>query len=351
VPHHLCDGQSAYDVVRSYCRLIAGEAPPQLVFPPDTEVPLSKLVQFAGSFPENNPDQDDRFVNPSDNFALGIAPVMKYIGHTFLQSAKAMIGLSEGHEERYIHLPNGLVQEWRRNCQEELEEAVAQGKLEAAAGVELSKNDVITAWFLKVLVWSMVSLIISLTCLLTRQCAFAHTTPDEGPVDFMYNFNYRSALEAPEPGTLYLHNSFYNIRTHWSSLREFQEASLASISLAIRLSVLRNRQPWAIHRSLKYWEQNINEAVVFGSPGTRLDFLPILSPWTTFEYNGMDFTEALAQKSQRDGVQGKVIFTHPYVALPMSIAVKPFAIVLKDGHGGYWLRSTLLSSGWKAHEI
>jgi len=79
----------------------------------------------------------------------------------------------------------------------------------------------------------------------------------------------------------------------------------------------------------------------------RLAFLPVISSWTTFEYNGMDFANAL-KGGRREGV-GKVVFTLPKVALPLGITVAPLAIVVKDGKGGYWLRANLSRRGWRGH--
>ncbi|KAI5776256.1 hypothetical protein EDC01DRAFT_715175 [Geopyxis carbonaria] len=330
MPHQLCDGQSVYDVVKAYSHLIAGKPISRIVLPPDVKTPLSALVEGSDSLPENV-RKNAPFVHPAENFAVGVSPLVKYIGHALLGVASAKIGWGEGERERYIHLPGELVQTWRRECQEELDKAALSGGLGDGAGLELTKNDVITAWFLK--------------------CAYHKTPADDGPVDLMYNFNYRPALKAPEADTTYLHNSYYNIRTNWPSLREFKEASLARVALAVRLSVVRNKQPSAVRNTLEFWEENIANTIAPGPPGCRLSFLPFFSAWTTFEYNGMDFSAALINKTEQDSsnMQGKVIFTHPYAALPMGMTVKPFAISLKDGRGGYWLRSNVLKSGWEGY--
>ena len=103
---------------------------------------------------------------------------------------------------------------------------------------------------------------------------------------------------------------------------------------------------------LEFQEQHITELVAPGAKGTRLAFLPFVSSWTTFPYNGMDFSGALAAGDGKDGKEaeeGKVVFVQPRVALPLGIMVDPLAIVLKDGEGGYWLRANLSKTGWKGH--
>jgi hypothetical protein len=75
----------------------------------------------------------------------------------------------------------------------------------------------------------------------------------------------------------------------------------------------------------------------------RLAFLPFVSSWTTFGYNGLDFSMRL-KGGRKDGRNGQGI-----VALPLGITVDPLAVVLKDVEGGYWLRANLSKTGWKGH--
>jgi hypothetical protein len=87
-----------------------------------------------------------------------------------------------------------------------------------------------------------------------------------------------------------------------------------------------------------------------GAPGVRYAFISFFSSWTTFNYNGLDLSGALPEAS-RSQDQGKVVFTQPLAALPLGVKMSPFAISLKDGNGGYWLRSALTMSSWKAHAL
>lgn len=85
----------------------------------------------------------------------------------------------------------------------------------------------------------------------------------------------------------------------------------------------------------------------------RLAFLPFVSSWTTFGYNGLDFSAAVVggRKNGEGKGGGKVVFTQPRVALtlPWGIMVDPLSVVLKDGLGGYWIRANLSKRGWKGH--
>lgn len=169
--------------------------------------------------------------------------------------------------------------------------------------------------------------------------------PDDGPIDLMYNFSYRLALPAPAPNETYLKNSYYELRLHWDSLSAFQNASLATLALAIRTAVLQNKQPQIIKANLEFQEQHAGDFMAPGG-GMRFGFLPFVSSWVAWGYIGMDFGAAL--KEGETG--GKVVFTLPRVALPLGIVVNPLAVVLKDGEGGYWIRGNLSNTGWKGHD-
>lgn len=88
----------------------------------------------------------------------------------------------------------------------------------------------------------------------------------------------------------------------------------------------------------------------------NLAMLPFISSWTTFDYNGMDFSGALEGSKgrtiggRRDATIGRVVFTQPRVALPLGVTVDPLAIVLKDGFCGFWIRANLSDVGWRGHK-
>jgi len=134
------------------------------------------------------------------------------------------------------------------------------------------------------------------------------------------------------------------MRVHWDSLQEFQNSTLANLAMAIRTSILCNRQPQIIKANVEFQEQHIADS--FAPTPSRL---PYVTSWTAFEHNGMDFSAALVG-GRRDGAEeGKVVFTQPKAGFPFGIILDE-AVVLKDGSGGYWIRATLSQTGWKGHD-
>jgi hypothetical protein len=148
------------------------------------------------------------------------------------------------------------------------------------------------------------------------------------------------------PNQCYIHNSFYSIRTHFETLSKFQNSPLSRIALESKLTVTRNKQPSVVKATLQFYESRPTQA--FAPYPTdepcAVEFVPIISHWTGFDFNSLDFSGALKVGS------GKVIYTQPKGGLPMNVAIKPTIFVLKDGRGGYWIRSLLLGRGWKGVE-
>jgi hypothetical protein len=150
VPHHLCDGQSTFTVVKAYCDLVSNRPIPKLVPSPDITTPLSTQVEGKDSLPAGISMENARFLNPAENLAVGNLYLAQNLGYLMGQGFGRLVGVVPQTEERYIHLSRQLVQRWRDDCQKELERMAKDGELPEGAGIELTKNDVITAWYLKV---------------------------------------------------------------------------------------------------------------------------------------------------------------------------------------------------------
>ncbi|KAI5844027.1 hypothetical protein DFP73DRAFT_75213 [Morchella snyderi] len=336
VPHHLVDGKGMFEIVSAYATTLSRgtESLPQLVLPLDVHVlrgngsegvKLSELVEGKDDLPETV-KEGARFVDPRENFTTGLWSLVKFIVRLLVnQVLRPMVGLGEKGEDRYVHVSGACIEDWVKRCQVELDKAAERGELEEGAGLRLTRNDVLSAYWLK--------------------AGHAALKPDNGPIDLMYNLNYRPHLRSASPGTTYLHNSYYNIRANFPSFSAFQKLPLSRLALEIRLCVLRNKQPSAVRKTLQFMEDTVDKVLSPGVPGGRPDFLPFLSSWTTFEYNRLDFSGACEK-----GQEGRVEFTHAYCAFPGGIDIRPFGVTLKDGKGGYWIRTWLEKRAWEGHE-
>ncbi|KAF8988280.1 hypothetical protein BDQ17DRAFT_1334624 [Cyathus striatus] len=253
-PHHLFDGQACYDVVHAYVSILSGRSIPQLIPPPDIDPSSPKALEGRISY----------------------RPALR-----------AVLGLEEKDEEKMVHLPAEFVESLRNGCQDELEEDTLEGEMIEGKGLELSKNDVITAWLMK-----------------TRRRHFIRVQLPTFP-------------RSTPTNQTYIHNSFYNIRTSFPSLTQFQSLPLWRVALEMRLTCVRNMQPKAVKSGIRPL------GIYYG---------PILSHWTRFEYLGLDFSEALLDRAEGvKGNEGKVLFMQPLSILPFGLTIKPYALVWKDG--------------------
>ncbi|KAH6905455.1 hypothetical protein BKA70DRAFT_1153136 [Coprinopsis sp. MPI-PUGE-AT-0042] len=325
--HHLCDGQACYDIAKAYCDIVNDRAPLNLIPPPDISCFLSEKINGEDKLlPSVRPG--NHTVGPQSNSVTpGAVPLLTHIGSCVWGKCKAKVGLEEQEDDRMVHLPSAFVSQLRARCQAELDNVAKNGELEEGAGLEVTKNDVVTAWILK--------------------GAYAAFPPsDTQTLNIYYNLNYRPFLDPLPPNQCYIHNSFYSIRTHLDSLSKFQNSPLSRIALESKLTVTRNKQPSVVKATVQFYEARPTQAFAPYPTDEKcaIKFVPYISHWTGFEFNSLDFSGALKIGS------GKVIYTQPRGGLPVNIATKLTVFILKDGRGGYWMRTLLLGRGWKGVE-
>jgi len=131
-----------------------------------------------------------------------------------------------------------------------------------------------------------------------------------------------------------------------SQVRSFG-SSLTPIASRIRRMVLINKQPSQVLRNLQYHEANPDWIKGPINP-MKDEYFPMMTSFTFAGFNSdLDFSKALVSRVKKDkDDQGKVVFTHPFICTPFSAGVDPYIVSMKDGKGGYWLRSVIDEGGW-----
>ena len=150
VPHHFCDGESVYDIVKAYCDTITGEKVASLVMPRDIDCPLSSVLEedTGVTLPTGMGIEGVPYLYPNENLCLGFGPWIRYVGYAISRMVGSKLGIFPKSREQFIHLPGKLVAHWRGECQKELEQLMASD--DGRDVPNLSKLDAITAWFLQV---------------------------------------------------------------------------------------------------------------------------------------------------------------------------------------------------------
>ncbi|BCS04177.1 uncharacterized protein AKAW2_71055S [Aspergillus luchuensis] len=140
ISHHLADGTAAYDVIRAYCDLLAGQPITSPLLPPDAcGHRMSDRVIFND--PQESLVRSITYAEHLANFTIGFWPTLLLIARVVWCLLLRKLRLQETLEERYIYLPNDWVG------------AVHKRALDAFAampvGAQPTRNNVINAWFLK----------------------------------------------------------------------------------------------------------------------------------------------------------------------------------------------------------
>ncbi|KAL4901201.1 hypothetical protein BDW74DRAFT_86715 [Aspergillus multicolor] len=318
--HSLFDGQSCFDIIHFFCDLLSDKPIPKLTLSPDmTGIRMSELIRDA-----NITEEEPRL--PRENvFITSRLSQLKLYAKALVETTVALLTKSEKLTQKLIHLPGPWVDEVRASAQKELDMDLD----DEYPGVELTRNDIIAALYLKMVYSSK------------------RKKPSNDPVDFYGPLNYRSLLERPEDGTYYTHNGIITLRCPFSE-HEIQDASISQIAEKIRLTTTQYKRSAVVKSELRANENRVLAPAIMPIRGSIQRSVPYITPWTTFQYADLDFSGASTRKAGR---KASVIFVNPHLRLFNGQEQPTFSLTtLKDRSGGYWLRGSNTASGWEAFE-
>ncbi|KAL4962711.1 uncharacterized protein BDV14DRAFT_177811 [Aspergillus stella-maris] len=305
--HSIFDGQSCFDIIRFFCDLLNRRDIPRFILPPDVDGRMSDLLEGDGEG-----------AVPSYRSILGTSRLrqMRFFGKVLVQKTRELFHLSERLTYRLIHVPSAWVDEVRSKAQKELE---GNG-----SSVKLTRNDIIAALYLKML--------------------YSPKRARKDPVDFIGPVNYRGLLKPLEEATYYPHNSIIFLRSKLSEC-QVTTSSIGQVAEKIRLSTMQYQDPTVIRAELKRIEDKVVPPAVMEPRGNVQRSIPLLSPWTTFNYADLDFSGASCQ-----GRKASVVFVNPDISLIGGTLPTLLLVSLKDCDGGYWLRGSNTPRGWEDFE-
>ncbi|KAL3468967.1 hypothetical protein BJX99DRAFT_265638 [Aspergillus californicus] len=308
--HGLVDGQSGYNIIRYFCDLLSNKPIPRFILPPDTVGSrMSDLIQVPKT---DEPEPTLQSPQTHGVFVSTRLGKVRAFAKLILEMARQSFGFSESLTPRLVHIPRTWIDEVRARAQKELE----------SDEVQLTRNDIIAALYLKTL--------------------YRANGGGSGPVDFTGPIDYRGFLEPREDDTYYPHNSIVFLHCPLSE-HEVQTESIAQVAKKIRLATTLFKHPAVVKRGVQFSEEKVVAPSLPQLRGGAKWSFPLVSPWTTFDYTGLDFSGASSQ-----GGSPSVVFVNPYISLRNGESLlSPILITLKDGFGGYWLRGTNTTTGWE----
>ncbi|KAJ5887670.1 hypothetical protein N7495_007711 [Penicillium taxi] len=312
ITHHLCDGTDCYEVVQAFCNLLSNKPIPRFVLPPDAEdILLSHTMTVKAKCTEE--ESNIYYKNHAENLDSGIFKLGRLLWRVLLTNIAEKLMLAERLTTKFIHVPGSWVDELRAKSQVELHQS--------STDIEITRNDILAAWYLKTIY--------------SPQNSSQHSVDYYGPI------NYRPFISPPKAGTYYIHNSVGVIRCKFS-VHQLQRESITTIARDIRRQTLLYASPASVEQYLRFSENHSTRALALSARRGGNLALVGLSQWTTFNYTDLDFSGASLQ-----GQKATVIFVNPAVTIPFNLTVGPMIIIEKNGTGGYWIRASNTSSGWK----
>ncbi|OQD63446.1 hypothetical protein PENPOL_c009G01659 [Penicillium polonicum] len=313
IAHHICDGNDCWEVVKAFCDLLSNKPIPSFALPPDAgDVRMSDLMKVKNECTET--ESNFHYQTHAQNYDSGIFKLAMTVWRVLLTLLAVKFGFLEELTTKFIYIPGTWVDELRIKAQGELEDCSPK--------IQLTRNDVIAAWYLK----SVYS---------PQPTA---TSPD--PVDYFGIINFRRFLEPPKAGTYYIRCSVGALRCKFSA-QQLKEESVAEIARNIRLTTLQYTSTGSVQQSLRFSEDHTSKTLTLALRGTGNLGFAVVSHWTTFDYTGLDFSGA-----SLNGQKALVIFVNSMIVNAWGLNIAPVAVVTKNGSGGYWIRATNTSTGW-----
>ncbi|KAJ5158368.1 uncharacterized protein N7500_008019 [Penicillium coprophilum] len=313
ISHHICDGNDCWEVVKAFCDLLSNKPIPLFALPPDVgDVRMSDLMKVKHE--STKAESNFHYQMHAQNYDSGIFKLVITMWHVLLAILAVKLGFREELKTKFIHISGTWVDELRVKAQAELKGCSPE--------IQLTRNDVIAAWYLK--------------CVYSSQpVATSHH-----PVDYFGIINFRRFIEPPKAGTYYIRCSVLALRCDFS-IWQLKEDSVADIARHIRLKTLQFTSTESIRQSLQFSEDHLSKPISLALRGTGKLGFAVVSHWTTFDYTGLDLSGAsLSEKKP------SVVFVNPMIVHKLNFTLVPVAVVAKDGSGGYWIRATNTSTGW-----
>ncbi|KGO46570.1 hypothetical protein PEX1_036320 [Penicillium expansum] len=314
IAHHICDGNDCCEVVKAFCDLLSDKPIPLFALPPDAgDVRMSDLMKVKNECTET--ESSLHYQTHAENYAIGIFKLAMTVWRVLLTILAVKLGFLEDLTTKFISIPGTWVEELRIKSQMELKYCSPE--------VQLTRNDVIAAWYLKS-VYSP-----------------QPTATSPNLVDYLGIINFRRFLEPPRAGTYYIRCSVGALRCKFT-VQQLKEQSVAEIARDIRLTTLQYTSTGSVHQSLRFSEDHTAKTLTLPLRGTGNIGFAVVSHWTTFDYASLDFSAA-----SRSGQKAPVIFVNPMIVNTWNLTIAPVAVVTKNGSGGYWIRATNTPTGWE----
>ncbi|KAK0559084.1 hypothetical protein OC844_004661 [Tilletia horrida] len=327
LPHVLCDGPGASEVMRAWAAIANGEGAKIAPLPDLGEDPFAPLApggRLAREEVDAAAQSGQKELSPPVGWhAFGLLDTLSLLVNFTWDVVWARPEATM--EFRDIFLPSKYLAEQKAAAMAEI---MGNGASAAAEGEYVSTSDVIVAVALKRLF-----------------AADARGPDDKRLVSFMYAANLRwlsgvsGSVKLPEP---YLHNATHTVILPDVPIGHLVHgSSVGALALALRRAILRDSKPEAIRRSLVWRLANAQKLIAFFRPSS---FYSAGTNWRAMKLSDISFTNALDSQSSSSATGRPFrVMMQPIFAMPTR---NLFVILADDPAGGTWVRMTLSAAQW-----
>ncbi|KAE8165710.1 hypothetical protein BDV40DRAFT_297117 [Aspergillus tamarii] len=307
MPHSIVDAASLFDVVSAFCSLLKNDPIHDIQLSPDVRgVQMSTLVKDSATREHSNPHAS--YEDHQRTWMPSLRNAFKQGVKSLKESLLFGLGYSK-LQERLICIPRQWLDTTRNECMEELNK---QGTSRTPK-LQLSVNDIVVAWLLKVV--------------------YGHGLHSEESVDCVSPFNTRNLTGLDGSGAPYLHNSFCMMRCHFS-VTDLRQKSVAWIAAKVRSALLFYRNPPSVRCHWRFLEDSVSRPTVFNTTGQLVG----ISSWSAFDFANLDFPGA----NPDDGnLCPPILFVCPKLMFRLPILPNGTFLNWKDGHGNIWIRGLI----------
>ena len=312
MPHSVVDAHSLFDVVCAFCALLKNDPIHKIQLPPDVRgIQMSRLVRddVQGEKQPIDSDCQASYNDHRQTWRPNLYSITKVCGNNFkTEFLTSKLGFSK-MQDTLICIPQKWLDTARKECMRERDLDESLGNITT----QLSKNDTMIAWFLKLL--------------------FGHESQRES-IDLLCPLDIHAFTKQEESEAPYLHNDFSTPRCHFTAA-ELKKNPNHWIANRVRNTLLSYRNAASARDYWRFLEDSASKIKMPNSTGQSV----YVTSWAAFDFANLDFSGATAHGDSMS--RPPVLFLCPKVSGRLLSVVDGFFVSWKDANGDFWIRGCM----------
>lgn len=313
MPHSVVDARSLFEVVCAFCAMLKNDPIHKIQLPPDVRgIQMSSLVG-DGLQDEKQPVNSGSQASYNDHrqtWRPNLYSISRVCGKNFKTAFLSSRLGSSRMQDALICIPQQWLDTAREECMRERDLDESLGDVTT----QLSKNDTIIAWFLKLL--------------------YGHESQSE-PMDLFCPLDIHGFTKQEESEAPYLHNDFSTLRCHLTAA-ELKKSPNHWIANRVRNTLLSYKNTSSARDHWRFLEDSASKIKMPNSTGQSV----YITSWAAFDFAKLNFSGANAHDDDNMS-SPSVLFLCPKISPRLLSAVDGFFVSWKDADGDSWIRGCM----------